>query len=78
MNIANNKKDNLFATIAVAVLLIGAASGNALVIMALSAVVLLIGLFFFRPRMSAGPLRVVLVAAVVGIAVAAGLAFVLR
>ena len=78
MNATNHNKDNLFAAIAVAVLLIGTASGNALIILALSAVLLLIGLLFFRPRMSSGPLRVVLVAAVVGIAVAAGLVFVLR
>ena len=78
MNETNHKRDNLFAAIAVAALLIGTATGNAVVMMVLSAVVLLIGLLFFRPRMSKRPLRVVLLAAVVGIAGAAGLAFVLR
>ena len=78
MKTTTSKRDNLFAAIAVAMLLIGTATGNAIVMMALSAVVLLIGLLFFRPRMDAGPLRAVLLAANVGIVVAAGLAFVLR
>ncbi len=73
-----SKQQQVFSAIAVAALLIGTATGNAVIMMALSAVVLAIGLLFFRPRLNAGPLRVVLLAAIVGIVVAAGFAFVLR
>lgn len=74
----NTKNDNLFAAIAVAVLLLGTATGNAIVMLALSVAVLLVGLLVCKPWMRAGTLRVVLVAAIIGIVSAAGLAFVLR
>lgn len=72
------KKDEIFSAIAVAVLLIGTAAGNAIVLLVLSAFALAIGLVFFRPRIGNAPLRIMTVAAVTGIIIAGAISFLTR
>lgn len=74
----NDKRDELYSAIVVAALLIGTASGSAMIMMVLSALALSIGVIFFRPRMNGGPMRVMIVAAVTAIMVAVVTGFVIR
>jgi hypothetical protein len=73
-----DKRDELYAAIVVAALLIGTASGSAMIMLVLSALALSLGVIFLRPRMNGGPMRVMIVAAVTAIVVAIVTGFILR
>jgi len=59
-----SRRDDLFGAIAVCVLLIGTATGNALVMVAMSLAALLLMVMFGRKRLGRGPLLAALVAAI--------------
>lgn len=74
----NDKRDELYSALVVAALLIGTASGSAMIMLVLSAIALSVGAIFFRPRMNGGAMRVMVVAAATAIIVAVVTGFVLR
>ncbi len=73
----SDKKTEIYSAIVVAALLIGTATGSAIVMLALSAVALSVGVVFFRPHGGAA-LRVMIVAAITAIIVACVTGFLLR
>jgi hypothetical protein len=74
----SDRRDELYAIIVVASLLIGTATGNAMTMLVLSAIALSVGVVFFRPRMKNSAMRVMIVAAVTAIIVAVVTGFILR
>ena len=60
---SESRRDDLFGAIAVCVLLIGAATGNALAMVGMSVVALVLMTVFGRKRLMSGALLVALVAA---------------
>ena len=61
---SESRRDDLFGAIAVCVLLIGTATGNALVMLGMSVAALVVMAVFGRKRLTSGALLAVLVAAV--------------
>jgi hypothetical protein len=74
----SDKRDELYAAIVVAALLIGTATGSAMIMLVLSAIALSVGVVFFRPRMKNGAMRVMIVAAATAIIVAVVTGYILR
>jgi len=62
--LTDSHRDDLFGAISVFVLLIGTATGNALVMVAMSLVTLLLMVMFGRKRLGSGALLAALVAAI--------------
>jgi hypothetical protein len=65
-----SRRDDLFGAIAVCVLLIGTATGNALAMALISAAALVVMAVFGRKRLMSGALLVALVAALTAVVVA--------
>lgn len=61
---AGSRRDDIVGAIAVIVLLIGTATGNAFALLAMSVAALILLTAFYRRQVGAGPILVALVAAV--------------
>lgn len=66
----DSRRDDLFGVISVFVLLIGTATGNALIMIAMSLATLLLMVLFGRKRLGRGALLAALVAAVTAAVIA--------
>ena len=66
----DSRRDDLFGVISVFVLLIGTATGNALIMIAMSLATLLLMVMFGRARLGRGALLAALVAAVTAAVIA--------
>ncbi len=68
--LTDSRRDDLFGTISVLVLLIGTATGNAIILFAMSLAALLLMVMFGRTRLGRGALLAALVAAVTAAVIA--------